>query len=94
VGILKSFHDRVKIWVPFTSQCRQIMSSTATAAQSTRHGWVVQVLVHFAAVLVILIALWLLGSEQTMQIFYPKLFLKHLAVTCKIIASGGETDLL
>lgn len=36
------------------------MSSAAAAAQSARHGRVVQILVNFAAVLLVLVSLWLL----------------------------------
>lgn len=39
------------------------MSSTAGTTQSTRHGRIIQILIHFTAVLFILICLGLLESE-------------------------------
>lgn len=59
-------HDRFKLRHSMfvTSERRQIVSSAAAAAESTGHGRVVKILIHFAAVLVILISLWLLRSEK------------------------------
>lgn len=47
-----------------TSQSGQIVSSTATTTQSARHGRVVKILIHFAAVLLVLVCLWLLKLKQ------------------------------
>lgn len=47
-----------------TSQSGQIVSSTATTTQSARHRRVVQIFVHFTAVLLVLVCLWLLRLKQ------------------------------
>lgn len=43
------------------------MSSTAATTESAGHGRVVEVLVHFATVLLVLVGLRLLRSEKTQQ---------------------------
>lgn len=47
-----------------TSQSGQIVSSTAATTERAGHGRVVEVLVHFATVLLILVGLRLLRSEK------------------------------
>lgn len=69
-NVTKNSHLPVKqssdsvLCVCVTSQSRKIVTSTAAAAQSAGHRRVVQVLIHFTAVILVLVSLRLLRSEK------------------------------